>query len=232
MLIQHQWTLQVAAEEFPVCSNSATSLLSGALRSLAVRKAIPNATRHGRHKWVSPCQSITGFIRTLANSSQIAYIRKLYGAPSPDYEPNNAYPRHPNTGRRWNARNLKCAVCVNHLCSCCGRPCCTYRQAFITLGNPLSNPLVKEQAFACMDQINRVFPDGKEVPTFLQCTNGGGCGRYVCPECIGICPLSICRDTQCRRCKKDPWAICEFHDSEQIQFRQDSTAQLLDEALE
>ena len=165
-----------------------------------------------------PILSAIGFVRSHADSSQIAQIRKLYNAPSVDYDPNDQYPRHPITGRSWTARNLKCTICRDHLCSCCEKSCCTYRQAYTALGNPLSTTQIKEQAFALMDQINRVFPHGTEVPTFLQCTNGGGCGKYVCPECIGMCPLSICRDTQCTRCKKDPWAICEFHDDEQIQF--------------
>lgn len=92
----------------------------------------------------------------------------------------------------------------------------------MALGNPLSTVQIKELAFERMDQINRVFPDGKEVPTFLRCTDGGGCGKYVCPECIGMCPLSVCRDTQCIGCKKCPWAVCDFHDDEQIHFSQDN----------
>jgi hypothetical protein len=166
---------------------------------------------------------ISGFVRSAANLCKITYLRNLCNAPSPDYDPQDHYPRHPITGRSWNARNLKCIICRDHPCSCCGRSCCAYRHAYSALSNPLSTTQIKEQAFGRMDQINRLFPDGKEGPIFLQCTNGGGCSKYVCPECIGMCPLSICRDTQCRGCKKDPWGICDFHDDEQIQFCQDST---------
>ena len=165
-----------------------------------------------------PQTSISGALRSTANMSKIAYLRRLYDAPSPDYDADSPYPRHPVTGRSWNARNLKCTICRDHVCSRCGGSCCTYRQAYIALGNPLSTTQSKEQAFGRMDQINRVFPDGKELPTFLQCTHGGGCGQYVCPECIGMCPLSICRDTQCTGCKADPWVICDFHDEEQMDF--------------
>jgi hypothetical protein len=156
-------------------------------------------------------------------SLEIAYLRNLYDSSSSDYDPHSPYPRHPVTGRSWNARNLKCTSCRNHPCPCCGRSCCTYRQAYLALGDPLSTAQIKEQAFERMDQINRLFSQGRELPTFLQCTDGGGCGKYVCPECIGMCPLSICGDTQCKGCKLDPWAICDFHDEEQIQFCEERT---------
>lgn len=40
----------------------------------------------------------------------------------------------------------------------------------------------------------------KDMGTFAMCTLGGGCGRYVCPDCCGICPNEICRDVQCSVC--------------------------------
>ena len=63
-------------------------------------------------------------------------------------------------------------------------------------------------------EITKVFPYGREAPTFLQCTKDDetGCGQMVCPDCCGICPLEYCGDVQCRKCKADPWDICDWHD--------------------
>ncbi len=42
------------------------------------------------------------------------------------------------------------------------------------------------------------FPVGRESPTFIQCTHQTGCGKFVCPDCCGICPDECCQDVQCR----------------------------------
>ena len=77
--------------------------------------------------------------------------------------------------------------------------------------------MVKEECIKGIEIINRVFPYGTEAPTFIQCTHGG-CSKMGCPDCIGQCPLFFCQDTQCRKCKKDPWAVCEFHSEEDIKM--------------
>src|SRR5438045_4023557 len=118
-----------------------------------------------------------------ANSSKITYPPKICNAPSPDYSPDEAYPCHQKAGRSWEARNLKYTICDDHLRPCCGRSGCIRRQACTLLGNPLSTAQTKEHALARMDRINCVFPDDTEVSTFLQCTHGSGCCKYVCPEC-------------------------------------------------
>lgn len=79
-------------------------------------------------------------------------------------------------------------------------------------GNPNNLKVAEER----MHQITTVFPYGREVSTFLQCTMGDetGCGKRICPDCCGQCPNELCRDIQCRKSKKDPWANCLWHDEE------------------
>lgn len=67
-----------------------------------------------------------------------------------------------------------------------------------------------------IQEITKVYPYGKEVPTFLQCTagligDGLGCGKLVCPDCCSICPDEACGDTQCRKCKSQMWEECTWH---------------------
>jgi hypothetical protein len=78
--------------------------------------------------------------------------------------------------------------------------------------NPESLKVAEERLL----QIAFLFPYGQEAPTFLQCTKGDevGCGKMVCPDCCGECPHPICKDIQCRKCKKDPWNDCLWHDED------------------
>lgn len=138
-------------------------------------------------------------------------------SPTYIYTDNSWLPRHPNTLRFWRSRNLKCTNCVNVCCACCGRTCCAYRAAVMALETHKDNPAGMAAAVERIQQITTIFPYGREMPTFLRCTsgvgNGSGCGRMVCPDCCGVCPDEACSDIQCRKCKKDPWAECEWHSS-------------------
>lgn len=119
------------------------------------------------------------------------------------------YPRHPNTSRDWMARNLKCTNCVSAGCAACGRACCAYKSATLGLENHKNNPTGREEAYKRIVDISTVFPYGKEVPTFLECTT---CKKLVCPDCCGMCPIEGCEDLECRRCKApDPWTECSWH---------------------
>ncbi|EXJ83822.1 hypothetical protein A1O1_07449 [Capronia coronata CBS 617.96] len=140
------------------------------------------------------------------------YLRVTTNCRSYDYDPGQPYPRHPNTGRAWHSRNLKCTNCADSLCGVCGRTCCAYKAASEALENHKNNPLSLRAARDCLANISNLFPFGREVPTFLQCTHGGGCGKMVCPDCCGMCPNPICADIQCRKCKKDPWSECDWHE--------------------
>ncbi|KAK5064666.1 hypothetical protein LTR84_000500 [Exophiala bonariae] len=144
------------------------------------------------------------------------FLRRTLNCWSRDYNGGDPKPRHPNTGKGWYSRNLKCTTCLENCCPICDRACCAYRSAVLALGNHKNNTKTLKIAEERMHQITTVFPYGREVSTFLQCTEGDetGCGKMICPDCCGQCPTDICKDVQCRRCKKDPWAICDWHDEE------------------
>lgn len=76
------------------------------------------------------------------------------------------------------------------------------------LENHKDNARGRDDAMKKVVDITTVFPYGKEAPTFIQCTS---CKELVCPDCCGICPHETCGDTQCRRCKTDPWMECGWH---------------------
>jgi hypothetical protein len=130
-----------------------------------------------------------------------------------DYDPGHGFPRHPVTSRGWHSRNLKCTDCPDFSCACCGRDCCAYKSATKALETHKNNPESLKAAEQLLLQIAFLFPYGREVPTFLQCTKGGeiGCGKMICPDCCGECPDPICKDIQCRKCKKQPWEECWWH---------------------
>ena len=146
-------------------------------------------------------------------------MRTHLAAASKDYLPTDAFPRHPSTGKGWKHRNLRCTNCPDpQFCGCCGRACCQYSSAFYRLNDPYSSEKGKEESIKIMAAIAKIYPSGKEAPTFLQCTHdtpgeaGRGCGKMVCPECMGICPDPSCQDMQCRKCKRpDPWSPCDWH---------------------
>lgn len=49
-----------------------------------------------------------------------------------------------------------------------------------------------------MQMIQNIGSRAKDLNRFSKCTEDGGCGRYVCPDCCGACPLYECRDIQCK----------------------------------
>ncbi|OQV05813.1 hypothetical protein CLAIMM_10483 [Cladophialophora immunda] len=144
------------------------------------------------------------------------YLRTTTNNYSYDYDDGQPYPRHPNTSRAWHSRNLKCTTCLDHCCAVCGRACCAYKAAALAVKIQKDNPESLKTAEERLLQIAFLFPYGQEAPTFLQCTKGGeiGCGKMVCPDCCGECPNPICKDIQCRKCKKNPWAECLWHDED------------------
>ncbi|OAP61176.1 hypothetical protein AYL99_03377 [Fonsecaea erecta] len=144
------------------------------------------------------------------------YLRITTNNHSYDYDEGQPYSRHPYTGRAWHSRNLKCTNCLDHCCAVCGRACCAYKSAALAVKTHKDNPESLKAAEEKLLQIAFLFPYGQEAPTFLQCTKGGeiGCGKMVCPDCCGECPNLICKDIQCRKCKKNPWAECLWHDED------------------
>lgn len=50
---------------------------------------------------------------------------------------------------------------------------------------------------------------GGEAQTFLECSE---CKKMTCPACCGVCPVTECCKTLCRKCKRgDPWGPCRVH---------------------
>lgn len=135
-------------------------------------------------------------------------MRVVTNCPSIEYSPISLHPRHPTTSRDWKSRNLKCTNCLSTCCTICGRACCAFRAAVLGLENHKDNARGRDDAMKKVVDITTVFPYGKEAPTFIQCTS---CKELVCPDCCGICPHETCGDTQCRRCKTDPWMECGWH---------------------
>lgn len=65
-----------------------------------------------------------------------------------------------------------------------------------------------ERANHHMEEIEKMGPYGRELPTFMKCTD---CEEVVCPECCGECADAVCKLIVCRDCKRDPWVNCDWH---------------------
>lgn len=127
------------------------------------------------------------------------------------YAPSDPYPRHPDTGRGWFHKNLRCTICPdNTACPHCHQACCAFRRAILNLeqGN-VKSVNAQQEAIMMLKNIESLYPSGREVPTFLKCST---CENMVCPFCCGQCPHEMCKDIQCRKCKKNPWASCDWHE--------------------
>ena len=131
-------------------------------------------------------------------SSQIQRLRVRLNAHSYDHDLADVQPRHPTTGRGWHSRNLRCTSCLDLVCPCCGRACCSFKACGLIVKNDLTPADVRNAATKDVIAIRHHFPVGKESPTFIQCTHETGCGQFVCPDCCGVCPDDCCQDVQCR----------------------------------
>ncbi|KIV91203.1 hypothetical protein PV10_05767 [Exophiala mesophila] len=142
------------------------------------------------------------------------YLRRTSNCWSRDYYESDPKPRHPYTSKGRYSRNLRCTTCLETCCAVCDRACCAYKAAVMAMEIHSNHPENLKVAEDRVLEITKVFPYGREAPTFLQCTKDDetGCGQMVCPDCCGICPLEYCGDVQCRKCKSDPWDICDWHD--------------------
>ena len=115
---------------------------------------------------------------------------------------------HPNHPFTWTSANMWCYSCSGE-CHSCRRPCCAfYQQLSIAFGNTttVTEKMAAEQMIRKIIALN---PSGPDIAgTFLPCSS---CSKTLCPDCCGICPDIMCRDVQCRNCKSDPWAECDWH---------------------
>ena len=141
-------------------------------------------------------------------------MRSKLNAKAQSYAVGGLLPRHPETSRGWNHKNLRCTNCPQITnCPLCQDPCCAWRRLTDYIARAAQNPEYDEErlseAHAALKNVERIFPTGAEVPTFLLCTT---CYRRVCPRCCGQCPdEEVCKDIQCRECKSDPWELCGWH---------------------
>ncbi|KAH1741290.1 hypothetical protein V6Z88_008968 [Aspergillus fumigatus] len=113
--------------------------------------------------------------------------------------------------KKWDTKNTKCIKCFGD-CPVCSKACCIFDVARRTAAQADSTPEHAEAANQILKLIQRLGNSVLEATTYSLCTTPGGCGRYVCSDCWGICPVELCHDVQCKDCKEDPWAACDWHD--------------------
>lgn len=99
----------------------------------------------------------------------------------------------------WHTKNLRCASCMG-ACAVCNTACCMYEAGCRAKKDPSSGAFKAAQAERIVLNIEALGSHVRDNTTFIMCTLGGGCGRYVCPECCGICINVACRDVQCKVC--------------------------------
>lgn len=99
--------------------------------------------------------------------------------------------------RNRSAMLLRCTSCRGD-CPICGAACCIYENArrAAALANPSSETARKSKVI--LHIIEGLGPHIRNVGAFSLCSEWYGCGRYVCPNCAGVCPNGICRDVQCK----------------------------------
>lgn len=56
-----------------------------------------------------------------------------------------------------------------------------------------------------------VGPADQDEGTFIRCSE---CQRWVCPGCVGVCPVEMCGERVCVGCKggDDGWGSCAWHE--------------------
>lgn len=95
----------------------------------------------------------------------------------------------------WKTRSLRCVSCKGD-CPLCGNTCCIYQIARHVIQHTDAHDKAADQARKVIEIVDDLGISACEPCTFSMCSLGGGCGRYVCPDCCGTCP--ICQDVQCK----------------------------------
>ncbi len=127
-------------------------------------------------------------------------MRKNTGTEVVLYAESDLRPKHPNHGRKWNAKNLFCTNCQGK-CAVCNAPCCVLMKAIIGMTEIEDQANLKYDEdqicqLACsIDSL--VGEHGMDEPTFIRCTQ---CFSFVCPDCCSQCPVYPCHDCTCRVC--------------------------------
>lgn len=131
---------------------------------------------------------------------QIEYARNVTGTEVKfrDLNDPNAKQRKDDL-RVWDTVNLRCISCHGE-CPVCKGTCCMYTDAKRAIDNEKADPERVGMASRIINIIEGLSPQIMDVSTYQLCSEPGGCGRYVCPKCCGVCPNEICRDVQCKVC--------------------------------
>ncbi|KAF4260100.1 hypothetical protein CNMCM8812_002043 [Aspergillus fumigatus] len=123
--------------------------------------------------------------------------------------------------KKWDTKNTKCIKCFGD-CPVCSKACCIFDVARRTAAQADSTPEHAEAANQILKLIQRLGNSVLEATTYSLCTTPGGCGRYVCSDCWGICPVELCHDVQCKRgLLRTAPQLCRPH--EQLAAATDST---------
>lgn len=126
------------------------------------------------------------------------YVRQVTGTKVVLHSPYDPKPARGNhDARHWYAKNLRCIRCTS-VCALCQRPCCVYEIARRTSATEAIEARQRKEAQKLLTIIDCLGPLARDVSTFSKCTVPGGCGRIVCPECCGACPVIGCWDIQCK----------------------------------
>ena len=105
-------------------------------------------------------------------------------------------PHRVDDNRQWNIVNLRCTTCRGN-CPNCSVACCRYAEAKQIIADTEAKPRESDNATQILQIIEGLGSHVKDMSTFSLCSEPGGCGRRVCPNCCGRCPSKICGDIQC-----------------------------------
>ncbi|KAI9852462.1 MAG: hypothetical protein M1824_001891 [Vezdaea acicularis] len=151
-------------------------------------------------------------------AKKVEDVREGFAIPLVLYDIKDSRYRHPAHPHKWHTKNLRCVQCKGS-CDICSSKCCKFEEMISQINANVLPVAEKEKHMVTLNKMLDVVYVGVDPPTFLRCTTQT-CRKLVCPECCGICPESvICGDIQCKDCKKDPWARCDWHEESGLVVR-------------
>ncbi|KAA8643435.1 60S ribosomal eL24 domain-containing protein [Aspergillus tanneri] len=163
--------------------------------ALRMRPQEGKALNEARRK----CQDLIDYVRSVTDT--VGETRNLS---------DSELKQKTHDARIKDAINLRCTNCRGD-CPICGASCCIYDNARRTVIKEDSDTTKLEKAGRIVKMIDGMSQQAKEMNKFHLCSPPGGCGRYVCPKCCGVCHNEICRDIQCKlvRAAEVTWPLSE-----------------------
>lgn len=101
--------------------------------------------------------------------------------------------KDPNSGRDSLGRNLRCTEHMGH-CGVCNTACCVYYEA-IEAAKDATTAYDLQFANEVGRSISEASCYAEDLTKFLRCIE---CSRMICPDCIGICPVDLCKLVSCK----------------------------------